>query len=300
LTEIEAGKLLASILADLGIAEGDNIMLGIDMSRIPLPRYEAQLTREAFREREEKWCGFVYRHLMDAIGSKGTLLVPAYSYSCSRPGSRFSADETPSEIGPFTEYFRLQSGVARSIHPIFSIAGTGPAATAILGDTGKSAFGADSPFARFISHNVKFLCLGVEIRNCITYLHHLEQLYGTPHRYHKSFDAEVLADGKTVRGPWFAFMAYRGMDYVSDFSSLQRAVDTKKMLGEVIWEGGYNHVARSADVFDTGMTLLRENTSVFVNRDLLFAFADVPDINPECPLTTQLTISCHDQGDGRS
>ncbi len=294
MTEVEAGKQLDGILASLGVSVGDTIMLGIDMSKLPLPGYPAELNREAFRKREEKWCSFVFEHLMDAIGVNGTLLVPTYSYSCSRPGSTFVCENTPSETGPFTDFFRRKDGVFRSIHPIFSIAGLGPAAKAILGETGNAAFGMESSFARFTGHDVKFLCLGVEIRHCVTYLHHLEQLYGTPHRYNKSFAVDVHAGGVNVPGPWFAYMGYRGLGYESDFSSLQHELRARGTLREVIWNEGFNHIADASAVYDAGMSLLRENVSAFLNRNLSFTFSDIPDVNPESPGTTVLTICCDD------
>ena len=58
MTEAEAQKTLKSTLTALEIEPGDLIYLGTDMSGIPLPAYPANLTREAIRERETKWCEF--------------------------------------------------------------------------------------------------------------------------------------------------------------------------------------------------------------------------------------------------
>jgi len=224
LTEFESRKVLENILEELNVENGDCIMLGIDMGRLPLPAYPAALNKEAFREREEKWCEFVLNVLMDTLGEKGTLLVPSYSYSCTRPGTIFSTETTRSEVGPFTDYFRKQAGVIRSIHPIFSIAAKGAHAEAILSNVSRAAFGTNTPFARFQQYKVKFLCLGVEIKNAITYIHHMEQLSGCPHRFSKSFNIEVHTKDTQFTAEWTAFLNYRGIDYHSDITSLQKAL----------------------------------------------------------------------------
>ncbi len=287
MTEEEAGIALHSILDRLGICSGDRIMLGIDMSKIPLPAYVATLSREAFREREQKWCKFVLKILLNRLTASGTLLVPSFTYSCTRPGSIFVAESTPSENGPFTEFFRSQPQVIRSLHPIFSLAGTGRDAELLLGSVGRSAFGAMSPFSRFEKYQIKFLCLGVELRNCITYIHHLEQTYGCPHRYNKSFDIEVLTGAKRLHGEWYANMNYRGMDYSSDIASLQNSLKSRGNLVEMNWCGHPNQLAEIADVDRVGYELLIEDPTAFVNRRLRFYFDDsaVPSAsNNSCSL----------------
>jgi aminoglycoside N3'-acetyltransferase len=281
LTESEARVALEDILDRLGVKAGDRIMLGIDMGKLPLPEYAAALNREAFREREQKWCQFVLDVLFERLTVTGTLLVPVFTYSCTKPRSVFTAESTPSENGPFTEYFRCLPQVVRSLHPIFSLAGLGRDAEALLGNVGRSAFGSMSPFSRFTSYGVKFLCLGVEFRNPITYIHHMEQSYGSPHRYNKSFDVEVFANGEKVSGEWYAYMAYRGIDYSSDLTSLQQALKAGGHLVEAEWNGSPNHLAEIDAVDSVGYELLSRDASAFVDRRLKFRFDDSVVANTE-------------------
>jgi aminoglycoside 3-N-acetyltransferase len=274
LTEQEANHILEDILDGLGICQGDCLMLGIDMSRLPLPAYKAELTREAFREREKKWCRFVLEVILNRIGKNGTLLVPTYSYSCSKIGSIFILESTASEVGPFTEFFRSKQDVIRSLHPIFSVSGIGKAAKSILHSIGGPAFGATSPFARFEEHEVKFLCLGVELRNSITYIHHLEQCFGCTHRYNKIFDTTVYQNSVKIEGEWSAYVAYRGINFESNISSLQTSLDNEGVLIKTEWNGNHNHVAGINDVNRVGYELLKENSFAFVNRHLKMQFDD--------------------------
>lgn len=291
MTESEARAALQGILDRLGVRAGDRIMLGIDMSKIPLPTYTAALSREAFRERERNWCQFVLDVLADRLTANGTLLVPSFTYSCTKPGSIFVAESTPSENGPFTEYFRSQPQVVRSLHPIFSLAGIGSDAEALLGHVGRSAFGAMSPFSRFTSYGIKFLCLGVEFSNPITYIHHMEQSYGCPHRYNKSFEIEVFANGEKLFGEWYAYLAYRGIDYSSDIASLQQALKAKKHLVEAEWGGCSNHLVEVAAVDSVGYELLTRDACAFVNRRLKFHFDDSAVANVENLDVSSLSVT---------
>jgi aminoglycoside 3-N-acetyltransferase len=274
LSEAEARAALDEILDGLGVRVGDRVMLGVDMGKLPLPSYPAALTRDALREREYKWCQFVLEALLDHLGSTGTLLVPAFSYSCGRPGSVFLTEATPSENGPFTEFVRSKPQAMRSIHPIFSLSGIGPDASSLLGHCGRAAFGASSPFARFAGYGVRFLCLGVELQNCVTYVHHLEQSYGCPHRYSKSFNVAVSTGSQPVHGPWYAYVAYRGLDYGSDISSLESALRGTGDLMEADWEGRPNQLAEVEAIDRVGYRLLMEDPSAFVDRKLDLQFDD--------------------------
>ena len=294
MTEGEARAALEDVLDRLGVKAGDRIMLGIDMGKIPLPAYTAALSRAAFRERERNWCQFVLDVLTGRLTTNGTLLVPSFTYSCTRPGSVYVAESTPSENGPFTEYFRSQPQVVRSLHPIFSLAGIGSDAEGLLGHVGRSAFGAMSPFSRFASYGIKFLCLGVEFRNPITHIHHMEQTYGCPHRYNKSFEIEVFANGEKVFGEWYAYMAYRGIDYSSDIASLQQALKAKGQLAEADWNGCPNHIVGVAAVESVGYELLTRDACAFVNRRLKFRFDDSAAANVENLDVGSLNVTVRD------
>lgn len=102
MTEVEASKTLKMLLDELGVASGETIYLAIDMGRMPLPSWPVALNRNAIREREDRWCAFLFEQIMEALGPHGTLLVGTFSYSCGNPENPFVVEETRSEIGPFT------------------------------------------------------------------------------------------------------------------------------------------------------------------------------------------------------
>ncbi len=289
-TEDQARVHLDEVLTRLRVSAGDRVMLGIDMGGVPLPAYPAAFTRQGLREREQRWCRFVFTALMERLGHSGTLLVPSFSYSCGRAGAEFIAETTTSEVGPFTEFVRSQPEAFRSLHPIFSLTGVGRDAPALLGDVGRAAFGARSPFGRFAALGVRFLCLGVEIRNSLTYVHHLEHMYGCPHRFHKSFDTAVIAGGQRQPGDWYAYVAYRGLDYTSDIASLQDGLKSAGGLAEAEWNGRPNHLAEVAAVDAVGYRLLEAEPCAFVDRRLTFRFEEGTPARADGPGMSTLVI----------
>lgn len=275
MNNIDATIIFKNILNDLNICLGDCIMLGIDMSKIPLPLYKADLNISSFREREEKWHSFVLNILLEQIGTNGTLLVPAYTYSYSKPGSIYNSDHAKSEVGSFTEYFRKQPNVIRSLHPIFSIAGVGKHAADILTFNSTNAFGLGSPFSRFEKFNVKFLCLGIELRKPLTYIHHLEQNFGVYHRFNKRFEVEVYDQNKKIEADWTALVAYKGIDYKSDLTSLQNELISSNKIKEKLWNSNNNQMAEVSDVIEAGYKLLMRDSLSFVNRKFKLNFDDM-------------------------
>ncbi len=290
MTEIEAHNILNDILLRLGVKAGDCIMLGIDMGGLPLPSYPSALNRDALKERERRWCAFIYSEIIRYLGPEGTLLVPTFTYSCGHGERVYLAEDTPSENGPFTEYLRRQLGAVRSLHPIFSISGVGPNAKAILNDCGRSAFGALSPFSRFRDYNVRFVCLGVPLRRCITYIHHLEQNYGCPHRFNKAFYPTVMVNGEKIPGEWFASVGYKHLDYKSDITQLEDELYKKNLLVNAEWDGKKNQLAEICDVDAVGYELLKANSCAFMDKKLQFNFVEHDDLSSNDSFRTKMVV----------
>lgn len=231
MTEAEARHLLNAILDDLGVAAGDTVYLAVDMAGVPLPFWKAELSRAAIRARQERWCGFLFDMLMARLGPQGTILAPTFSYGYAR-GEAYVHEDTPSETGPFTEWFRRHPQAVRSLHPIHSVAAVGAKAEAICGGlTGKAAYGTGSVFAR-LPATTKFLCLGATLGASLTYAHHLEQMYGVNHRYTKIFDTPVTRSGQVVAGPWLCFMRYLGTPVRANVHALEAALRDEGALAE--------------------------------------------------------------------
>ena len=263
MTEVEASKALRSLLNELGVARGETIYLAIDMARLPLPHWPVALNRNAIRDREDRWCAFLFEHIMEALGPHGTLLVGTFSYSCGNPEIPFVVEETRSEIGPFTNWVRQQPQSIRSLHPIFSVAGIGPNAADILTNNGGAAFGPCSPFGRLTQHGARFVNLGIPFRQSLTYVHHLEQCYGCNHRYHKAFSGVVVQNGRKVDREFLGYMRWRGVDAGVDVGPLEDALKHAGLLREVSQHRFSGQSAQAIDIDHIGYQMLIEDSRAF-------------------------------------
>ena len=114
-----------------GITRGDTVFFTTSLGMLGIPKTKKIKSINDI-------CFLVFVAIKKILGPKGTILVPAYSYSFGNFSKKklpiFDPLKTPSKIGPFPNFFRKQKGVIRSIDPMISIAGLGPKAKKILKD----------------------------------------------------------------------------------------------------------------------------------------------------------------------
>lgn len=125
----------------------------------------------------------VIRGFLQAIGTEGTLLMPALSYAL-RPPEIFHPRLTPSIVGAIPEYFRLRKGTSRSIHPTHSVCAVGKRTHELLDDHGLdwTPCGMHSPFRKIPETNGKIVMLGCSIKSNTT-MHALEEYVEPPYLY---------------------------------------------------------------------------------------------------------------------
>jgi aminoglycoside 3-N-acetyltransferase len=127
----------------------------------------------------------VIRALLEAIGPKGTLLLPTLSYNLVTPDQPvFDLRHTGSNIGAIPEYFRRREGTLRSLHPTHSVAATGPQALAFLADHAldTTPVGPHSPFRKLRDQQGQILMLGCGLGPNTTF-HGIEELAPPPYLF---------------------------------------------------------------------------------------------------------------------
>jgi aminoglycoside 3-N-acetyltransferase len=143
----------------------------------------------------------VIRGLLDALGPRGTLLVPALSYrfvDAAHPV--FDVLRTPSCIGAVAEYFRTRPGTLRSANPTHSVCGLGAQAREILRDHVRddTPCGSHSPYRALRDRRGQILFLGCGLAPN-TSMHGVEELAGAPYLFGETVTYRViLDDGREV------------------------------------------------------------------------------------------------------
>ena len=264
--EADARSALDAILDHLNVGAGQAIMLHSDMSGVPLPKITAPLTPTGLRQQRDQLCRFVYEALIERLGVSGTLIVPTFTYSTSASGNAFHLESTPSEVGPLSEFVRCQAGAHRSLHPIFSIAAVGALAVTLTENAGPAAFGQNSPWQRFSEHDVRIITLGTPFRASATYVHHLEQCFGSPHRFHKVLDTAVFQNGIQIEGTWLAYLRFRSVDLDIDLVRFEAALRDDGALLETGWNGKTSSAVDVKNVDRVGYGMLQSDPWAFTNR----------------------------------
>ncbi len=180
----------------------------------------------------------VVHALEAALGSEGTLVMPAHSGDLSEPSRwrhppvpeawwetirktmpAFDVEMTPSrEIGVISECFRSQPGTLRSNHPSDSFVAHGPDAEMIVGEHSlEFSMGDHSPLARVYDLDGHILLLGATFE-CCSSLHLAEFRAEYPTKKQVERGAPITLNGKRA---WVRYQDFDTED--SDFLSIGKS-----------------------------------------------------------------------------
>ena len=187
-------------LEDSGLERGDTVFITTGLGMLGRP--DGVSSAEELNQ-------FFFDCFRELLGDEGTILIPTYSYTfggstLSKP-VLYDPAKTPAKIGPFPEFFRQQSGVQRTLDPMMSVSGLGPACDDLFKALPKTSYGKDSIFDRLIKTEAKCCSVGLGA-NWTPFIHHLDWLMKVPFRYDKIFFGQIKADGKIVDTTWNYFV----------------------------------------------------------------------------------------------
>ncbi|HEU0292840.1 MAG TPA: AAC(3) family N-acetyltransferase [Anaerolineales bacterium] len=144
----------------------------------------------------------IIRGLLAALGSEGTLLMPALSYENVTPENPvFDVRHTTSCVGAIAEAFRRRAGTRRSLHPTHSVCAVGPLTDELLIPHAQDSTpcGPHSPFHRLPQFDGQILMLACSlIYN--TSLHAIEEMVVPPYLFNPPLEYQLTDDnGNTLR-----------------------------------------------------------------------------------------------------
>ncbi|MBT5107889.1 MAG: hypothetical protein HOM25_04350 [Rhodospirillaceae bacterium] len=130
----------------------------------------------------------------DFIGSRRTLVVPAYCFSFPRTRI-FDLKRTQTDIGVLPDCAVERPTFSRLVKPMNSYMVTGPRSEEFLNLPCRTAWGQDGALAWLARVNAKILILGVPWHEACSLYHYAEELLSVPYRYHKRFHGDLRQDG---------------------------------------------------------------------------------------------------------
>ncbi|HEX8295860.1 MAG TPA: AAC(3) family N-acetyltransferase [Chthoniobacteraceae bacterium] len=255
-----------------GLQSGDTLHLQSDLRAIgPV---EAPLNREGILE-------FYLRGFQEVLGEEGTLTVLTATMSCARYGAPFIREQTPSEVGVFSEYLRRQPGAVRSLHPILSVAGLGPRAEEICGGAHYEGVGWDSPWGRLQRAGAKMMTLGMgDNGGGTTFFHFIETSYGVPYKYVKVMPCAVIASGVEVPGVFSMSVRYHDFDIKNTPVRLKSRLLERGLATQVQTGHAETWTTTCDAAFAVGMEALREDRWFLLENPPRFRAGEIPTDGP--------------------
>ncbi|MDX6769808.1 MAG: AAC(3) family N-acetyltransferase [Elusimicrobiota bacterium] len=228
---------LAAALTAAGVREGDNLFTLSNVGYFGVP--EGGMTRSNV-------FSTILGALQDAVGPKGTLCVPTFTYSFCRKQD-FDPANSPSEMGVFAEDLRRLPGARRSDDPIFSVAALGPRAEEFTRDAPEACFGPDSFWERFLKADGLFCHLSFLMGP--TMIHFVERALNVPYRQDRVFTGNLVKNGEKL--PRRAVYFSRPMDEpgaLTDTDWFEERVEALGLCRRVRVGRGFILAMRARDV----------------------------------------------------
>jgi aminoglycoside 3-N-acetyltransferase len=199
-----------TIFAALEIRAGDTLLVhsdSRDLVRLADPRELAEQS-----DPRGFLLGAFDAALTGAVGQDGTICVLGTYSDYARFAKPFVLKTSPPDpqYGAYNRYVFDQGGASRSLNPIVGFLAKGGQAGRICEHVSAYGYGPNTPWDRLVALDGTLLFWGVDLRN-MTFVHHVEQLVGVPHLYHKVYSTPVLVDGKPIDLPVVTSVRY--LDY---------------------------------------------------------------------------------------
>lgn len=216
------------------------------------------------------------RALREVLGDDGTIVVPTYTTSFGRLGKPFVYEQSPSEMGLFSEHVRTSPGAVRTLHPVQSLAALGAQARVLTADHPRWNVGYDTIWQRMLERGGQVVVVGIPFRQCLSFVHQVESLACVPYLYHKLLSGEVYAGGRRIDDEFLIAVRYlrRGIAY--DLEKLERDLRQRGLVTEVPL--GTDRVQRIPmdAVFDTCMDGLRKDSYYLLRSHPGFTRGEIP------------------------
>ena len=241
-------SMLVEALRQVGVMPGDVIFSHISLGRLGYPEEGANI---------ETACNVLLAAFKEILDENGTLLIPTYTYSIGKR-EIYDVQETPSTVGPFTDYFRKLPGVIRSRDPMLAVSGMGPMAEELLTDLPRTCYGEDSLYDRMRKVGAKICNIGISLY-WATFRHHIEEMAGVPFRFRKMFYGYVRDAGQLSHESWVYFAAPLIDNCTPDGMRLDKMARNKGICN-VIKIGRSEIICIGAqEYFELGMKTLKED-----------------------------------------
>tara|TARA_B100000676_G_scaffold311467_1_gene381443 strand:+ start:508 stop:1290 length:783 start_codon:yes stop_codon:yes gene_type:complete len=160
----------------------------------------------------------------------GTVLLPTFNFGFAA-GEPYDLKTVPSQMGRISEIARHMKESVRTWHPLYSFCVIGNRSSEFENLRNRSGLGADSPFELLREIGGKIGFLDIQVEECLTFVHHVEETEGVNYRYLKSFSGKYSGDGQIFTDETFEmFVRDIENNVVTDISGLARFLSEQRLF----------------------------------------------------------------------
>lgn len=194
-----------------------------------------------------------------------SIVVPAFTYTFTK-SLRFSAADSPSEVGRFSEEIRVLAGPERrTLDPVFSVVD--------VDDFGwpkelnLDAFGDQSLWVKWREENA--IIVNLDLPHIVaTQFHLIEKLAEVPYRFDKTFCGEVTDPAGQLHRVGYNYYV-RELDIPSTWNRrlLESELKRAGQLNEFRWNGIRGVWFRARDIEDVLCPIMRRDPQYLLQPD---------------------------------
>ena len=200
-----------------------------------------------------------FNALQETIGEKGNIIIPTFSYSYFR-NEKYNVKETKSTIGEFSNYFLENFDCYRNMEPNFSMAGIGPNIKDILNRDTIYTFGRNGIYQKIEDNNVKFLLIGINWDQGLSYSMHIEHCAGVNYRYDKKFSGiSIDYDSNEFEDKAIHFVKDLDLNPVRYRNRVGKILEEKGFATLVKFKYGNHRCVREKDYSEIALSKMKEN-----------------------------------------
>lgn len=197
----------------LPLEEGDTVLIASNVER---------LVWNAVHNDQSFDFNLLIDLLQKRIGNEGNILFPAYNWDFCK-GVVWDYHKTKSQTGTLSRIALKRADFVRTRHAIYSFAVWGKEARTLYEMNDRNSFIGNTPFAFLDSQeNSKMVTLDVNLTDCFTYVHYIEELNGVPYRFRKNFIGQYIDEnGKEETRTYSMYVRYLDRPVITDFTGLE-------------------------------------------------------------------------------
>lgn len=216
---------------------------------------------------KNKFLFFFLKIIKKAIGPKGVIVAPSFSYTWAKKNQIYNKDQTPSKTGLFSNFFIGKKQIIRTLDPMFSCI-IFSKNKKFLEFSKKTSFGSDSIFCLIHKLNAKLVTFGLD-KFDPTFVHYVEQYYNDNIKnikYRKNFEFEgyIKINEKVYKRKFNCFMRKKKSKIIHNEQNIVKDLQKYNLIKFVKFLNTKIYFCNAKDYFDIGIKGMNRNINYFI------------------------------------